>query len=133
MKAVVNFADSPDRSLELPLPPSANRMFRVARTRRGRGRLVKSRDYKAWLALAGPLLRVGLERPALPARVSFVVWGGDGWSRNRDVDNLVKPLVDALVVARLLPDDNSRYLHEIRIRFIGVVPGRPAGVNVSFF
>jgi Holliday junction resolvase RusA-like endonuclease len=113
--------------VELPPPPSVNNLFRNVP---GVGR-VKSSEYKAWLALAAPLLARLRPPPAYPCGVNLAVVGGPGLSRRRDIDNLVKPVLDAAVAAGVLAADDLGHVALVEVRLFRPPPGRPAFVAVS--
>ena len=101
--------------VQLPgLPPTANNLFRAGRHGRGR---YKTRQYRDWLTetearflLAGRNLSAGK-----PWSLCVSV---RGLKRTRDLDNCLKPFVDALVRTGLVPDD--RWLDRIvMVREIG--------------
>lgn len=103
----------------LPLPPSTNNLFATVGSRR-----VKSREYKAWLANAEAAL-IELRKPAgLPAGVRVSVFGSV--NRQRDLDNMLKPVLDALVSAGVLPGDSLKYVTEVRIGYGGEWDDEPA-------
>ena len=84
----------------LPIPPSANMIWRI-----GRGRMYKSGQYLAWLAAAeveflaqGPWDKF---EEKTPYRVEIFA----AIDRRRDIDNLIKPILDAMLKAGLTPDD----------------------------
>lgn len=43
-----------------------------------------------------------------PVRFGLVVRGGKGWRINADIDNRMKPTLDALVRAGIITDDSTR-------------------------
>lgn len=78
-------------SISLPLPPSANRLYRAI----GRGRSIKSKEYREWIARARTtvLESVGnLEPMAGPCFAEITLF----LRRRRDVDNSAKPILDVL-------------------------------------
>lgn len=85
-------------SLELPMPPSTNKIWRKAR-----GRVVRSDDYQAWLSEAGWRLR--LQDPPLVAGQVLVVMSFERTDIRADVDNRIKPLLDLLVKHSVIEDD----------------------------
>lgn len=90
----------------LDLPPSANNLFINVP---GRGR-AKTPQYRKWLRDAALTLSpVELLPPKTPVFVRMNVHLG----RNRDLDNIVKPVIDALAGAGVIPDD--RYVDEIYV------------------
>jgi crossover junction endodeoxyribonuclease RusA len=87
------------RSLSLPFPPSANRLWRA-----WKGRNIKSAEYRKWLALgAADLLAQEAEPIPGPYRMTMIVNRPD--RRRRDLSNLVKPVEDLLQSAGLIRDD----------------------------
>src|SRR5688500_4047894 len=137
MATVLDFSAPRSWSVAVPIPPSANRLWLPVPCRNRKGevkvRLVRTQAYRDWLLVAVPLLRNRLHRPDLPARVRVSIRGGEGWDDDRDPDNAYKPCSDALVHARLLPDDSSRYVHETSVVFTPGMPGVPATCTVGFF
>ena len=96
---------------DLPAPPSANALFVV---RDGRRR--KTAAYARWRRDAGWVLKLlDKQPPKTPLRVIIEV----AVNRTRDVDNTIKPIIDACQAADVIPDD----------RWVDVVEARrvPAG------
>ena len=89
----------------IPVPPSANAMYRPAKGRH----IVKSQVYKDWLEAHKYEVRARFKPVSekVPVRVSLIVNVG----RQRDLDNLVKPICDLLQYSGVLPDD--RWVDEI--------------------
>lgn len=103
----------------LPLPPSTNNLFATVN-----GRRVKSRAYREWLAATGAA-PVELRRPkTLPAEVRVTVFGKV--NRQRDLDNFLKPVLDSIVAAGVLPGDSLAHVTELRIGYGGPWDGDPA-------
>ncbi len=103
--------------LIIPVPPSANRLWRYG----ARGRCYRSAAYSAWLQLAGLLVRqqiAGLKMPEPPVEVRIVIHGGKGWRKGRDADNAIKPLVDLCCHAGVLPGDDSEVVRRVICEFI---------------
>jgi len=94
----------PDRTnraanLKLPMPPSVNHLwFNV----RGRGR-VRAKRYKAWHDDAGWRIRAA-RVPKISGRVNVTLRAALP-SRPRDLDNILKPLLDALTAFNVIDDD----------------------------
>lgn len=85
--------------LTLPYPPSANRLWRYVG-----GRAIKSADYRRWLEEAA--WRVVEQKPQrLRGRYCLSIHACPPDHRRRDVDNLIKPLSDALAQAGVVADD----------------------------
>lgn len=81
-------------SLTLPLPPSANRLYR-AFVRGKRATSIKSREYREWIARAQSIVakEVGnLEPLTGPCTAVITLY----LQRRRDVDNSAKPILDVL-------------------------------------
>lgn len=87
--------------LELPAPPSVNKMYRNVP---GRGR-VRSAEYVDWAAMAGWKLRA--QHPSTIAGNVIVVIGVEREARmmGADIDNRIKALLDLLVEHGVIEDD----------------------------
>jgi len=95
--------------LELPMPPSINHYYRSI----GRGRVVVSRagrDYRKVVCALVLAARVQPLGKSLLA-VSLKLYVPD--RRRRDLDNVLKPVLDALQYAGVYVDDNQ--IVELRI------------------
>lgn len=78
--------------IELPIPPSANRMYRKVRNM-----MIPAPEYLHWLEAAAPIVRRHITgHLATPITVHIKVWSGKGWRENSDLDNLEKPIKDML-------------------------------------
>lgn len=103
-----------DRAIELPLPPSTNNLFMTIGKHRP-----KSPKYRDWIATAVPMLAAltPLSRP--PFALTYTLFGGCGLNLARDLGNIEKPITDAIVAAKLLPDDSLRAgLWSIQLRYV---------------
>lgn len=88
------------------MPPSANGM-RAHFIDGGKVRSVKSKPYAAWKAAAA--WEIAAARPGRvegPYRLYIAVQRDWRSKRARDIDNLLKPVSDALVAAGVLKDDS---------------------------
>jgi crossover junction endodeoxyribonuclease RusA len=86
--------------LKLPLPPSANAIWRS-----NRGHVHKSAAYKAWLKTAGWEARSQHPDKIEGAyRLSIEATRPD--KRRRDIDNLIKPVSDLLCSIGVIQDDS---------------------------
>lgn len=96
-------------TVTLPYPTSANHL-RIA----VRGRIISSAEYRAWQNEAVFLIRQAM-RPIeqYPVGISIIL---NTRNMRRDADNAVKPIVDALVKAGILADDNLAHLTNIQVR-----------------
>ena len=90
-------------SVTLPYPPSLNNMFFNVR---GRGR-VRSKEYDLWRAAATWALKDASQSGRLAGPYNLTVRVGRRDRRKRDLDNLIKPLNDALVTAGVVRDDSD--------------------------
>lgn len=86
----------------VPVPPSSNSLFTSAGKKR-----VKTKEYRAWLERVIPTFQ-GLLKPRLPCEVHLTIDGEV--NAQRDGDNFVKPIHDALVAAGVLPDDSLAHV-----------------------
>lgn len=84
------------------LPPSANRIWRSFG-----GHVVRSSEYRKWLDATAWAIRQeagpGMIRGGYALHVQFVRQS----RRKSDIDNLIKPLSDAIVKAGLVEDDHK--------------------------
>lgn len=102
-------------------PFSANKMF----TPIARGKLIKSKKYRDWIDKNLPILKDNLEPiKKFPIELEFVLYSNYEWVRKNDIDNLIKPIVDLLVKAEIVPDDTARYVENISIRHVWLI-GEP--------
>ena len=101
-------------TLDLPLAPSVNALWRA-----NRGRVHRSARYVAWQKEAGwELLRQKPKR--LAGKVLISIAAGRPDKRRRDVDNLVKPLPDLLVAHQVIEDDAG--VAAVDVRWDELVP-----------
>lgn len=108
-------------------PFSANQMYVPI----ARGKMVKSRKYNAWIEKN---LQVVIEEMApvsnFPVDIELLVMANHFWRQKNDIDNLVKPLIDLLVKAKIIPDDTSRYIENVHVRYL-YISGEPL-VRISY-
>ena len=86
---------------EYKLPPSTNRMYSVANNR-----LFKTAIYKKWSMRTVPLVRNNFRGRYLEAKQPAEVIIRANISRRRDLDNILKPIIDCLEDAGVIPNDN---------------------------
>jgi Holliday junction resolvase RusA-like endonuclease len=96
----------------IPHPPSTNHLFATVN-----GRRVKTGVYKAWQKKAVSVLLHLRPPESLPCRVVMLVYGK--LNPARDLDNMVKPALDALVAAGVLPADNVTAVRRCEIEYVG--------------
>ena len=87
-------------SFSLPYPPSTNRLWR----RRG-SVTVRSAEYESWRNTAGMLIKVAVRGRGLVGPYVLHLAAGRPDRRRRDLDNLIKPVGDALVLGGAVRDD----------------------------
>ena len=97
-------------SANLPLPPSINEAFIVFR-RGGKEHRAKSPKYAAWQKDVVRFL-VATCKPVEAERYAITIDLGINY--RSDIDNRVKPVLDALVVAKMITDD--RYVDRIVVQ-----------------
>jgi Holliday junction resolvase RusA-like endonuclease len=109
-------------------PFSANKMFVPI----ARGKLVKSKKYNNWIEKNLPILTEELE-PAktFPIELEFVVYSNYDWHNKNDIDNCIKPIVDLLVRAKIIPDDSTKYVSNVNIRHVWMT-GKPL-MSISYY
>lgn len=96
-------------------PFSANKMFVPI----SRGKLVKSKQYRDWIDKNLPVLVEDLEPiTSFPVEIELVVYSGTDWQNKRDIDNCIKPIIDLMVRANILPDDTTNYIGNVSIRHV---------------
>jgi len=109
-------------SLELPVPPSANRIWRV-----GRGRTYLSPEYRLWLKKARILIRNQYRGKPLTGEV-FVNIAWFRRARRGDLDNKAKPILDAL---KGLAYADDRQVARLWLQRVNVGRTHPENVQVD--
>lgn len=97
----------------IPYPPSTNRIWR-----QGKGRVHKSDEYKHWTAIAAWEIRRQIGPQAVitkPFKIIIKVNRPD--RRKRDLDNLIKPILDLIAHYGLI--ENDSLCHWIDARWSG--------------
>lgn len=97
----------------LPIPPSANHIWKMSR-----GKQYRSEEYVNWIEAAQWLLHRDLKKVDGIVRVTITIYGGKGFPVNRDLDNCIKPAVDALRKSGVIRDDNVQHVREVVARYI---------------
>ncbi|MDI6838013.1 MAG: RusA family crossover junction endodeoxyribonuclease [Rhizobiaceae bacterium] len=97
------------------MPPSANAM-RAHFVDEGKVRSVKSKTYAAWKkATAWEIAAARPGKIAGPYRLYIAVQRDWRSKRARDIDNIIKPVSDALVAAGVVSDDSMA--EEVRAKW----------------
>ena len=98
--------------IELPFPPTLNTCFQNIP---GRGRVVTPR-YREWINEALWVLKS--QRSVMhETEVSISIGLVAPDKRNRDCDNLIKPVLDLLVKGRVLKDDSQKYVRKVSVEW----------------
>jgi Holliday junction resolvase RusA-like endonuclease len=66
-----------------------------------------------------------------PLEIQIKAITGKGWRKNRDLDNLAKPLIDLLKHAEIIEDDNSTIVKRITLWLEQPTEGEDAGVVIT--
>lgn len=94
-------------SFELPMPPSVNSMYRNVP---GKGR-VKTKDAKKWVTDAGWMLVAQRNRDGrhkcITGPIEVEVTAYRPASKRRDLDNILKALLDLLTSTKTIADDSQ--------------------------
>lgn len=112
-------------TVSLPYPPSANRLWRQVR-----GRVIRSAQYETWLNAAMWEVKYAVSRTydrkgvAGPYALTVLVCPPD--RRERDIDNLLKPISDALAKGGAV--QNDRLCQRIEAEWDPLVKGVQATV-----
>lgn len=110
-------------SLALPLPPSANKLFKNLQ---GRGR-AKTQTYESWRVEAGWTLKQQLNGSRIGGAVSVAILCARKDMRSGDIDNRIKPILDLLVSYGTIDDD--RNVQKVSAEWVD--GGRFEGVSVE--
>ena len=105
-------------AVKLTVPPSTNDLWQVVRTRKGNASLTLQSAYRTWLDLA--ILKLRMEMPKVkvyPVGVRVIVCEGEGWTASRDLDNVIKPVIDAVKKAGRIEDDSGKYVRRCVVEF----------------
>jgi len=116
----------------LPVPPSANAMYRMYRSR-----IYPTSKYKEWLEITVPLIvqefeSRGIRTPLMGrAQIHAIIYGGRGFRDSGDVGNLEKASTDALkpshvdsagriqrLGAAVIFDDSVKYVNDNRQSYV---------------
>ena len=103
------------KSCTIQEPFSANKMYAPV----ARGKMVKSKKYNDWINKNISIIKYSL-LPAkeFPIEVEILIMADFQWKMKCDPDNIVKPIVDLLVRAEIIPDDTSRFIESVKVRYL---------------
>jgi Holliday junction resolvase RusA-like endonuclease len=103
------------KSCTIQEPFSANKMYAPV----ARGKMVKSKKYNDWIEKNVSIIKDNL-LPAtqFPIDVEILIMADYKWKYKCDADNIIKPLVDLLVRAEIVPDDKTRYINSVKVRYL---------------
>ena len=109
--------------ISLPYPPTINNYYTVVRGRKILSKKGRAWKKEAWGWLMDQNAPVGREGAY---SVSIYVMPPD--KRRRDIDNLIKPLLDSLVEYGVIPDDSM--IFDLRIQRFDSVKGGKVEMTV---
>ena len=89
----------------LPVPPSANELWRPAGKR-----FIRTKKYEKWLEVAA-FHFIELDDYSLPPKVPYEIRIQAAINRRRDLDNIIKPTLDLLQKVTAISDD--RYVDHV--------------------
>lgn len=114
--------------LELPIPPSANHIFRASR----RGQVYRSKKYTDWHK-AAELMAYATKKGKVinpPYAITMEIIGGSGWRKDRDLDNCWKPVLDLLQHLQIIQEDNCQHITRLVVTY-SKGDGRPAECHLT--
>lgn len=98
-------------TLDLPLPPSVNRIWRVGRSRNGKRVVYRDQKYVKWIKEAAAIIWLSRRPGSLiapisgPFEVTITFTPPD--KRWRDIDNLSKAVMDFLQHSQIITNDKN--------------------------
>lgn len=115
--------------LTLPYPPSMNSYWRSISKGRLSGRVLISEAGRQYRKLVSHQIGADRQRLALSDRLKVSVLANPPDRRRRDLDNLLKPLLDTLQHAGVYLDDTQ--IDDLRITRGDVLPGGRVVVEIE--
>lgn len=114
--------------LVLPFPPSGHTLFRLHKGSR------LSESYRKWRDEAGWVLKTQTPKKTL-GRVGIHLTFRSPDKRRRDLDNLLKPVIDLLVTHGLIEGDDSRFVRVLEASWddIAIEPGVVVVIKPAVF
>ena len=81
--------------------------------------MVKTKKYRNWLEKNIPIVKNGLDKPdRYPVEIEITVMEGREFHSRNDIDNVNKAILDILVKAEIIPDDNVKYVISCKEKFM---------------
>ena len=103
------------KSCTIQEPFSANKMYAPV----ARGKMVKSKKYNEWINKNISIIKDTLiPATQFPIEVEILIMADFQWKMKCDPDNIVKPIVDLLVRAEIIPDETSRFIESVKVRYL---------------
>jgi len=103
------------KSCTIQEPFSANKMYAPV----AKGKMVKSKKYNDWINNNINTIKENLiPATQFPIEVEILVMADYKWKLKCDTDNIIKPIVDLLVRAEIVPDDTSRFIESVKVRYL---------------
>lgn len=92
----------------LSVPPSVNAVWL-----RGKKGSYIAPKYAAWIAVNSLAIGKTFDPFTKGVCITIRVHGGKGWRTNRDIDNILKPVLDILVRKQVILDDNCQVVKKV--------------------
>lgn len=92
----------------LSVPPSVNAVWL-----RGKKGSYIAPKYAAWIGVNSLTISRSVKPFAKSVSITIRVYGGKGWRTNRDIDNILKPVLDLLVRKQVIIDDNCQVVTKV--------------------
>ena len=81
--------------------------------------MVKSKKYNDWIEKNISIIKDNLlPATTYPIEIEILILADFQWKMKCDPDNIVKPIVDLLVRAQIIPDDTSRFVESVKVRYL---------------
>lgn len=116
--------------MSLPWPPTVNTYWRSIMSGPLAGRVLiseRGREYRKHVA--EQVLMLSIPRGVLTGKLAVDIHAMPPDRRARDLDNLLKGLLDSLVHAGVLADDSD--IDDLRIRRFGIRPGGEIQMRIT--
>ncbi|MCP4934406.1 MAG: RusA family crossover junction endodeoxyribonuclease [bacterium] len=108
--------------IELPWPPTVNHYYTIARGRKILSK--KGRQYRKTAITEAIIQQPG---KTIEGPVSVYIRAYPPDKRKRDIDNILKPVLDALTTARVYGDDSQ----VTDLRIVKFNPSKPGRVEIT--